>query len=40
MTIFVWNDNFRTDLHLVDDQHVEIFDLFDALREYSHDQFA
>ena len=33
MTIFVWNDNFSTDLHLVDDQHVEIFDLFDALHQ-------
>lgn len=33
MTIFVWNDNFRTDLHLVDDQHMEIFDLFDVLHQ-------
>lgn len=33
MTIFVWNDNFRTDLHLVDDQHKMIFDLFDELHQ-------
>lgn len=33
MTIFVWNDNFRTDLHMVDDQHKLIFDLFDVLHQ-------